>query len=117
MFPRADAAPAGALEILSDVLSPTAVAVGYMTSALAGLNPIRKIFAAQQRDANLCLVAEVSDLICPGMEGRGFSPAAELTRDLGVLAPEATRLQGLKAHSALSPEAAGLKPRPSEGHK
>jgi hypothetical protein len=52
MFPRADAAPAGALEILSDVLSPTAVAVGYMTSALAGLNPIRKIFAAQQRHAN-----------------------------------------------------------------
>jgi hypothetical protein len=51
------------------------------------------------------------------MEGRGFSPAAELRRDLGALAPEATRLQGLKAHSTLRPEAAGLKPRPSEGHK
>ena len=49
------------------------------------------------------------------MEGGGFSPAAELGRDLGALAPEATWLQGLKAHPALRPEAAGLKPRPSEG--
>jgi hypothetical protein len=51
------------------------------------------------------------------MEGRGFSPAVKLRRDLGALAPEATRLQGLKAHSTLHPEAAGLKPRPSTGHK
>ena len=50
-----------------------------------------------------------------GEEGRGFSPAAELGRNLGALAPEATRLRGLKAHSALRPEAAGLKPRPSAG--
>ena len=28
-----------------------------------------------------------------------FSPTAELGRDLGALALEATRLQGLKAHS------------------
>ena len=51
------------------------------------------------------------------MEGRGFSPAAELGRDFGALAPEAAWLQGLKAHSTLRPEAAGLKPRPSEGHE
>jgi hypothetical protein len=50
-------------------------------------------------------------------EGRGLSPAAELVRDLGVLAPEATWLQGLKAPSTLRPEATGLKPRPSEGHE
>ena len=51
------------------------------------------------------------------MEGRGFSPAAEFSRDLGALAPEARQLQGLKAHSTLRSKAAGLKPRPSEGHK
>jgi hypothetical protein len=51
------------------------------------------------------------------MEGRGFSPAAKLRRDLGALAPEATRLQGLKAHPILGAEAAGLEPRPSEAHK
>jgi hypothetical protein len=54
--------------------------------------------------------------MCRGMEGRGFSPAVNLKRDLGALAPEATRLQGLKVYSTLRP-AAGLKPRPSEAHK
>jgi hypothetical protein len=34
-----------------------------------------------------CLVAEVIDFVCRRMEGRGFSPAAELGRDLGALAP------------------------------
>jgi len=47
------------------------------------------------------------------MEGRGFSPATEPRWDLGALAPEATRLQGLKARSSLRREAAGLKPQPS----
>ena len=56
------------------------------------------------------LIAEVSDLICRGMEGRGFNPAAELRRDLGALAPETMRLQGLKARSTLRPEAAGPAP-------
>ena len=51
------------------------------------------------------------------MEWRGLSPAEEIVRDLGALAPEATWVQGLKAHSTLRPEAAGLKPRPSEGHE
>jgi|GEM_PF-1703148 hypothetical protein len=69
------------------------------------------------RNLGWCLVVEVSNLICRGMEGRGFSPAAGLRRDSGALAPEATRLQGLKAHSTLRPAAAGLKPRPSEGDK
>jgi hypothetical protein len=56
-----------------------------------------------------CLVAEVSELICPVMEGRDqndsfkeffrslFSPAVKFRRDLVALAPEATRLQGLKS--------------------
>ena len=64
-----------------------------------------------------CLVTEVSDLICRVMEGRGFSPAAKLRRDFGALAPEATRLQGLKARSTPRAEAAGLKPRPPEAHR
>jgi len=50
------------------------------------------------------------------MEGRGFSPAAELRRGLGALAPEASLLQGLKANSTFHFATAGLKPRPSEGH-
>ena len=45
-------------------------------------------------------------------EGRGFSPAPEPRRNLEALAPEATRLQGLKAPSALRLAAAELKPRP-----
>ena len=32
------------------------------------------------------------------MEGRGFSPAAGSRCDLGALAPEARRLQGLNPH-------------------
>ena len=54
------------------------------------------------------MVAETSDFNCRRVEGRGFSPAAEFRRHLGALAPEATWLQGLKAHSTLRPEAAGL---------
>jgi len=46
-----------------------------------------------------------------------FSPVVEVGLILGVLAPEARRLEGLKARSTLCPEAAGLKPRPSEGHE
>ena len=46
-------------------------------------------------------------------EGRGFSPVVERGLILGALAPEAMRLQGLKARSSLWLGAAGLKPRPS----
>jgi len=45
---------------------------------------------------------------------RLFSPAAESGRSLGASAPEATRLQGLKAPRVRLREAAGLKPRPSK---
>jgi len=41
-----------------------------------------------------------------------FSPAAGLGRASRALAPEVAWLQGLKAHSALRTEAAGLKPCP-----
>ena len=47
------------------------------------------------------------------MEGRGFSPATEPRWDPGALAPEATRVQGLKARSSLRGAATGRKPRPS----
>ena len=49
------------------------------------------------------------------MEGRGFSPAVEFRWDLGALAPEATLLQGLKAHSTLRPGDGGPKAPPSRG--
>jgi hypothetical protein len=46
-----------------------------------------------------------------------FGPVIELELILGALAPEATRLQGLKARPKLGPVAAGLKLGPSVSHK
>ena len=46
-------------------------------------------------------------------EGRGFSPAPEIRRLLGALAPEAALPQGLKAPRSLLCVPAGLKPCPS----
>jgi hypothetical protein len=44
---------AGAQEILQDIFSPTAVAVGHMMSALTGLCSGRKFFAAREENGNL----------------------------------------------------------------
>jgi hypothetical protein len=83
---------------------------------LPRLCPAKSEKGAEQATAPRCLVAEIRDFTWR-MEGPGFGPAVRLKRDLGASAPEATRLQGLKAHSTPWVEAAGLKPRPSEGHK
>jgi len=50
-------------------------------------------------------------------EARGFSPAADRRSHAGASSPEATRLQGLRARSALGPLAARLEPRPSVAAK
>ena len=62
----------------------------------------------------LVLADESPRHIAECREGRGFSPAVENGLSLGALAPEATRLQGLKAHLVGPLEAAGLQPRPSK---
>jgi len=49
-------------------------------------------------------------------EGRGFKPTTYRGRRKGALAPEATQLQRPKARSTVGPQAAGLKPHPSERH-
>ena len=46
--------------------------------------------------------------------GKGAASATENGSSLGALAPEGTRLQGLKAQLVGVPEAARLKPRPSK---
>ena len=42
---------------------------------------------SSRRAKMLVLSAEVRDLVCRGMEGRGFSPAAEIERVLGGFSP------------------------------
>jgi hypothetical protein len=79
------------------------------------MNPGRLSLIAEA--LSYCQVAEISDTICSRAEGRGFSPVVELGLILGALAPEAMRLQGLKARSTHCPRAAGLKPCPSGSHK
>jgi len=64
--------------------------------------------------ASLVLADESPRHTAKCREGRGFSPAVENGLSFGALAPEGTWLQGLKAQSVALPEAAGLKPRPSE---
>ena len=66
------------------------------------------LFRATKQISIWCLTVEARALIFWCREGRGFSPAAKITRDLGALAPEVKWLQGLKAHSTLRPVAAGL---------
>jgi hypothetical protein len=65
-------------------------------------------------EAAVVLVNESPRHIAAFREGRGFSPAMESGLSLGALAPEAKRLQGLKAQPVALPEVAGLKPRPSK---
>jgi hypothetical protein len=62
----------------------------------------------------LILADEIPGYLAARREGRGFSPATENGSSLGALAPEGTRLQGLKAQLVGLPGAAGLKPRPSQ---
>jgi hypothetical protein len=65
-------------------------------------------------EAAVVLVNESPRHIAAFREGRGFSPAMESGLSLGALAPEAKRLQGLKAQPVALTEAAGLKPRHSK---
>jgi len=46
-------------------------------------------------------------------KGGASAPPADAPDEKGALAPETSRLQGLKAPNFTRPEAAGLKPRPS----
>jgi hypothetical protein len=89
-------------------------AEGCPETALAGFAPRRK--ARQGRQAKkrpLAHAVESPRIIRKWREGRGFSPAMESCYCWGALAPEAARLQGLKAKLIDLRTAAGLKPRPS----
>jgi len=56
----------------------------------------------------------MSELICRKRKGGASAPPLISGSIRGALAPEAAWFQGLKAHSTVRPQAAGLKPRPSD---